>query len=90
MDYFEVDYMLGKDFYGLILFGVGWWMCFGYYFGNVMVFLMLVYFFYSFDWRLFVGVIEENFDMFEIYKLVGLRKKFLFLIVKFRSLVYLY
>ncbi|XP_024359127.1 flavonoid 3'-monooxygenase [Physcomitrium patens] len=90
VDHPEVDHMSGKDFYGLIPFGAGRRMCPGYHLGNVMVSLMLAHLLHSFDWRLPAGVTEENLDMSETYKLVGLRKKPLFLIAKPRSPAYLY
>lgn len=52
---FYVDYMSISDFYEFMLFGKGFWMCLGYRLVNMMVVLMLVNFFYVFDWFLLEG-----------------------------------
>lgn len=89
VDYLEVNYLLGFDYYELFLFGVGRCMCFGYNLGNILVCLMFGNIIYSYDWFFFEGQSVDIFDMMELFGIIVCRKQLFYLMVKVRDYVVL-
>lgn len=80
----RVEISYGFD-YKILLFSVGKRKCFGVLLGVMMVLMVLVWFFYCFDWILLV-----NIDMLEVYGMIMFKVKLLWVLVKLWLVVYLY